>query len=123
MCKKKKKKRQGKLPYVGAGLIFGQTEVSLICGSAWGISKEKKALSDAELELPDVSEMNESRVYRLRAFSHSHINRGLSSSHQDNHMVECFKEPTVQLSVWLNHIPICDEMQLSSCLPAFSALL
>lgn len=97
------KKSQGKLPYVGAGLIFGQTEVSLICGSAWGISKEKKALSDAELELPDVGEMNESRVYRLRAFSHSHINRGLSSSHQDNYMgsskTECFKEPTVQLSV------------------------
>lgn len=58
------------------GLIFGQTEVSLICGSARGISKGKKALSDAELELPDVSEMNESRVYRLRAFSHSHINKG-----------------------------------------------
>lgn len=34
-------KREGKLPYSGAGLIFGQTEVSLICGSAWGISKEK----------------------------------------------------------------------------------
>lgn len=65
--------------------------------------KKKKALSDAELELPDVSEMNESRVYRLRAFSHSHINRGLSSSHQDNYMgcsktEECFREPTVQFS-------------------------
>lgn len=64
--------------------------------------RNKKALSDADLELPDVSEMNESRVYRLRAFSHSHINRSLSSSHQDNYM-GCsktdFKEPTVQLSV------------------------
>lgn len=34
-------KKQGKLPYFRAGLISGQTEVSLICGSAWGISKEK----------------------------------------------------------------------------------
>lgn len=49
-----------------------------------GEFQRKKALSDAKLELPDVSEMNESRVYRLQAFSHSHINRGLSSSHQDN---------------------------------------
>ncbi len=55
-----------------------------------GEFQRKKALSDAKLELPDVSEMNESRVYRLQAFSHSHINRGLSSSHQDN-CIECRK--------------------------------
>lgn len=44
-CGKKneeKKEREGKLPYLEAGLIFGQTEVSLICGSAREISKGKK---------------------------------------------------------------------------------
>lgn len=35
-------KREGKLSYFRAGLIFGPKEVSLICGSAQGISKEKK---------------------------------------------------------------------------------
>lgn len=50
--------------------------------------KEKKALSDAKLELPDVGEINESGVFRLAAFSHSHINTRLSSSHQDN-CIEC----------------------------------
>lgn len=49
-----------------------------------GEFQREKALSDAGLELPDVGEMNESRVHRLQAFSHSHINRGLSSAHQDN---------------------------------------
>lgn len=41
-CGKKKKEGEGKLSYLEAGLIFGQTEVSLICGSARGISKGKR---------------------------------------------------------------------------------
>lgn len=77
-----------------------------------GEFQRRKALSDAKLELPDVSEMNESRVYRLRAFSHSHINTALSSSHQDN-CIGCRKigdsvleEPAALVSFRYTHFVI-----------------
>lgn len=79
-----KKKKEGKLSYFSARLIFGQTGVSLIWGSAGGKIKGKKALNGANLELPDVREMNGSSICRLQVFSHSHISKVSLCCHQRN---------------------------------------